>query len=149
MHAYPRIKVLIAFTLCPFFVSALLFTVLFFSTSDNKSIIELVLRTLSAFIFFGFFGLLVYGIPALMAAIFYMRIKPYKNIKGILTVTTTGMLAAFLWSVFLNIAFLEKGANIQILLVFTAYGAISSFVMGLVILPRKKYPGDTPRAEMD
>lgn len=134
MISYPRIRVFIAFSLCPSLVAPL-FSVWAFLAGVMTPHGEAV----SLFLIFGgsiAFGvaagvsaLVFYGIPAVAVSIIYVLCRPFRSWKSISLITMTGAGAAYMWSLF--------GAPRIEPIPSAAFGAISSLAMALFVLPRK------------
>jgi len=145
MKPYPCIKVFIAFSLCPSLV-ALFFAVSFFVFDIQSSNIidfpKFFLRGLYFFLIAVLIAELLYGIPAMAAAAIYAHFHPYKNWRGLLLTTLTGALSAFLWSLLFFMIFFKDAPIHKIVPTLGLFGAATSFVMALCVLPRKPRKAD-------
>jgi len=139
MKSYPRLRVFIAFSLCPS-LSGFLFSIIFLLDSIFKfdgngkyvgmPIPQLLLGTIAVLLLTGLVAVVSYVIPAMMAAIIYVLLKPYKDWRGFLITVTIGALSAYLWRI---IGPLDEPRPMPSLWL----GAVTSFIMALLVLPRK------------
>jgi len=139
MKPYPRLRIFIAFSLCPS-LSGLLFSFFFlldsiFRLDGNRQYVDmpipqLLLGTIAVLLITGLAAVMFYGIPAIAAAIVYLLLKPYKGWRGFLMTATIGALSAYLWRV---IGPLDEPRPMPSL----GLGAVTSFIMALLVLPRK------------
>jgi len=139
MKSYPRLRIFIAFSLCPS-LSGFLFSIFFllasiFNIGGNRQYLDIpipqfLLVTISVLLITGIMAVVLYGIPAVAAAAVYLWLKPYKNWRGFLMVVTIGALSAYLWRI---IGPLDEPRPMASL----GLGAVTSFIMALLVLPRK------------
>jgi len=100
----------------------------------NMNLPMLLLGMIPVFLLTGIVAVVLYGIPAMVAAAVYLWLKPYKNWCSFLMVVTIGALSAFLWSWSL----IEPLEMLRIsLMPSLGLGAVTSFIMALLVLPRK------------
>jgi len=136
MKSYPRLRIFIAFSLCPS-LSGFLFAISFFVEGLKEQYVDmfipkLLLGTVIMALTSGLIAVMFYGIPAMAAAIIYLLLKPYKNWCGFLMTATIGALSAYLWSV------TEPWHMPTLRPIPTMWlGAATSFGMALLVLPRK------------
>lgn len=134
VNSYPRIRVFIAFSFCPFLVAPL-FAIWAFAAGiitghgDGKSIFLVFGGSIAFGFAAGISASVFYGIPASAASFIYVIFKPTKNIKSLLLIALTGACFAYAWSQF--------GSPRIEPLASAVLGAITSSAMALFVLPRR------------
>jgi len=133
---YPSARIFIAFSLCPALVGGLFAAGLSIRESVEINTIKDFFTVLGKAVGFGTMLMalaeIFFGIPAMLAAFVYVKLKLYRQWHHFLLIIATGALAAHLWS-------LMYGGHLDYF--FAALGAASSFVTALFVLPRK--PAET------
>jgi hypothetical protein len=149
MKTYPYWKVLIGFALAPAIGGGIIgFSIYIGPPYIDVDVGQLVqlMGLVSLILLTTFFGTVYFIIPSSLLAVVYTFLKLQKNWKGYLLTTVMGGVCAALWSLlwftpntersftslFSTDRLLEDWVRIFLL------GAISSFVMACLVLPKKE-----------
>jgi hypothetical protein len=92
--AYPYVKVILCFLMCPGLVVGYMFIKFIWGDfSPSKFHVFPVAMAL---------GLILYGAPALLLGIFYSILKLHRSLLSMIIVFLCGTLGAYLWSLLLD-----------------------------------------------
>lgn len=139
-QAYPYRRVIIGFTLCPAMVSATMLVGLFEHIFLHPSPLHPWWVYLVVMLPVAGVALVFYGVPALLLALLYAAVRPYKSLSAYILVFLAGGLGAHLWGPLVN--YLNPG---QTFLTFPGLGpygpfllgATTSLVMAYLVLPKR------------
>jgi hypothetical protein len=146
-QAYPCRRVIIGFTLCPALVSV------FMVLGDISNSIFLQGYSLPGWEAYPVFMLVVsavalmfYGVPALMLALLYAAVRPYKSFGAYVFVFLSGGLGAHLWGLLINYLNSHSTQDFPGLPGLGPYGifflaATTSLVMAYIVLPNQAKDG--------
>lgn len=143
-NVYPHVRVIVFFTLCPFF-SGLIYGLLGVGAAILYNDGYAEYKNLAGFIGIlfalpvggAFTGLIYFGVPALIASIVYSVFRLHKSWCSYLLVTITGGMCAHLW---IPVIFRSKYGQWEITDIFHAIfllGALSSLLTAYFVLPSK------------